>query len=631
MSSFGISGTNAHVILEEPMPEPVQEVAPEAASGPYLWVLSANSAASLRGQASRLHDHLTANPSARPVDVAYSLATTRASFDHRAVVVGTDRAALLEALTRVAEGRPDPMVITGTRPNHPVRTVFLFTGQGGQRPGMGRDLYDAYPVFAKALDEVCAALDPYLELPLREVMWASGDRSALLNETYYTQPALFAYEVAAFRLLESFGATPGMVAGHSVGELAAAHVAGVWNLADAARLVTTRARLMQELPAKGAMVAIAAPHDDVRASLAGKEHLVGIAAVNSPTDVVISGDEEACLVLAEQWRERGARTARLPVSHAFHSPLMEPMLHEFANELKTVAFHEPHLAYESNLGPDRRWSDREYWVDQVRGTVLFAPMLARMAAAGVDICVEIGPKPVLSAPARVCFADTPIRVAATARRGSEVEAFATCLAEAHAAGAEVSLAELAAGGRAIELPTYAFDRENYWLIKPPPSVDVGTVGLHPLTHPLLRGAVEVASGNRIFTGRVSPSELPWLTDHAIGSTVVVPGAALLDCVLEAATHAGYGRVVELTFEAPLVMPATGGLELQLVLDTNAQSVEVFARPVGAESWTRHASRGRSPRHQRQRADANGHCRGHHPAPSRSCSTAPTNTSALGYE
>ncbi|SFE89485.1 Acyl transferase domain-containing protein [Actinacidiphila alni] len=601
VSSFGISGTNAHVILEEPVTDdvPVTDDAPvtddtpaagEASSAPLAWVLSARGADALRGQADRLGRHVAADPALRPVDVAYSLATTRVRFDHRAVVVGRDRDELLDRLDGFAHGRDGSPVTAGVA-SGTARTVFLFTGQGGQQPGMGRGLYEVFPVFAAALDEVCAALDPYLDRPLREVMWAQGGtpEAAELDRTCYTQPALFAYQVAAFRLLGSLGLAPDRVAGHSVGEIAAAHVAGVWDLADAARMVACRSRLMQQLPSGGAMFAISATAEEVAGTLAGKEHLAQIAAVNSPGDVVVSGDEETAAAVAAHWAEQGRRTKQLTVSHAFHSPLMEPMLDAFGAELERITFRQPVLGHAVNLGADREWTDPAYWTDQVRRAVGFADMTARLDAAGTDVYLEIGPRPVLSGMVRACLPDSKAVVTAVARRTlPEPEGLLTALAEAYAAGAPADWSAAAPGGRPVELPTYAFDHSRYWLLRTPPRADAQALGLTELAHPLLNAAVTVADGGLVATGRLTADELPWLADHAVAGAAIVPGTALLDMVVEAGVRAGYDRVEELTFEAPMPLPVTGALDLQVTVGADG-SVGVHARRSGEEGWTRHAA------------------------------------------
>nr|WP_182604604.1 type I polyketide synthase [Streptomyces alkaliphilus] len=597
VSSFGISGTNAHVILEEP-PAVSAEGVTTAGDGvtegltagtPVAWPLSAASATALAGQAARLRRWVGADPGADPADIARSLATTRATHAHRAMAIGRDREELLRRLTGFVEDPGGSGIPHGTAAGR-VSTAFVFTGQGGQRLGMGRELYRAFPVFAAALDEVCAVLDPHLEHPLREVMWAApeSDEALLLDRTSFTQPALFAYQVALFRLLESLGVAPGRVAGHSVGEIAAAHVAGVWDLADAARLVAVRGRLMDALPAGGGMVAVAAGPDEVAPTLAGREHLVRIAAVNSPTDVVISGDETLCEEIAGQWAERGRRATRLTVSHAFHSPLMAPMVGEFTAELAELTFRTPTLPYETNLGPDRQWTDPGYWADQICGRVGFAGMVTRLEAAGTGVHLEIGPRPVLSGMVRASLIDDAVVTGVSRRSMPEPEALLTGLAEAWAAGTPVDWAAIAPGGRTVELPTYAFDRERYWLRRADGPSDAGSLGLIALTHPLLGAALETADGGLVATGRFFAAELPWMLDHAMADTPIVPATALLDAVAEAGFRSGLGRIEELTFEAPMPLPERGAVDLQVAVGGDG-TVQVLARSDAEAPWTRHAS------------------------------------------
>ena len=421
VSSFGISGTNAHVILEEAPAEPADASAAAsdrlpAEDGPTAWLISARSAGALRGQAARLHEFAASQPAIPAADIGRALVTSRALFKHRAVVVGADRAALLANLghylkdsTAGSSGTAD--VISGIARDK-VKLAFLCTGQGGQRPGMGRELYQRYPVFAAAFDEACAAVDPHLDRPIRELMWTEpgSTEAELLNQTRYTQPALFVYQVAAIRLLDSLGIRPDALAGHSVGEYAAAHAAGVWSLADAGRLIATRARLMHELDAPGAMVAIEAAAAEVQPMLAGQEWLVGLAAINSPTSVVVSGDEQTCLAIGEHWRELGRRTRRLPVSHAFHSPLMEPMIERFAAELATVELHQPNLTTVNNLTGDSDelgWADPQYWTAQIRRAVRFADTVAGLESHGITGYLEIGPDAVLSGLVHGCVSGEP--------------------------------------------------------------------------------------------------------------------------------------------------------------------------------------------------------------------------------
>ncbi|MFD7880732.1 type I polyketide synthase, partial [Streptomyces sp. NPDC059766] len=354
ISSFGVSGTNAHTIIEQAPPAPAEEVTAAPAPALLPWVLSAKSSAALRDQARRLLAVVQDGTS--PADVGFSLATTRSALRHRAAVIGESDDDFRRGLERLAAGMPSPGVVQG-RPGGKVG--FLFSGQGSQRVGMGRELYGAFPVFADAYDEVCARLEVPVDVDSEE-----------LHRTGSAQPALFAVEVALFRLLESWGVGPDYVAGHSVGEIAAAHVAGVLSLDDAVKLVSARAALMQALPAGGAMVAVQATEDEVLPHLTGE---VGIAAVNGPRSVVISGAEDAVLEVGEVFAQQGRKTSRLKVSHAFHSPLMDPMLEEFAEVVDGLVFNEPRIPVVSNLtGRLVEAYTPEYWVRHVREAVRFA-------------------------------------------------------------------------------------------------------------------------------------------------------------------------------------------------------------------------------------------------------------------
>ncbi|WP_254393750.1 type I polyketide synthase, partial [Streptomyces buecherae] len=362
VSSFGISGTNAHLILEQPPaalePAPVASPAPvtaesatgSAVGGPVPWLVSARSAAALRGQAKALAERVTADPDLSPLDVGWSLATTRAHFEHRAVAVGENHEQLLAALTALANGEthphlthPDTEATAGTGD-----TVFLFSGQGSQRPGMGRELYDRFPVYAETFDQVCDLLDPYLDHPLRDVVFTGGPDD-LLNHTTYAQAGLFALQVAMARLLETLGIRPDAVIGHSIGEVAAAHIAGILDLPDACHLVAQRATLMGSLPPGGTMATLNATPEELQPHLDQHQGQVSIAALNTPGNTVISGPTEAVETIRTHWAEQGRKARSLTVSHAFHSAQMDPILDAFTQALNTLTFHAPTIPLISNL------------------------------------------------------------------------------------------------------------------------------------------------------------------------------------------------------------------------------------------------------------------------------------------
>ncbi|WP_066368500.1 type I polyketide synthase [Herbidospora mongoliensis] len=437
VSSFGVSGTNAHVIIEQGEPAPAPE--PGAPPRTVPWLLSAKTAEGVRAQAKRLGAFVAGHPDVAPVDVGRTL-IARSAMDHRAVVLGLDR------LGALAEGEPSAGVVRDGR------TAFLFTGQGSQRAGMGRGLYARFPVYAAAYDAVCDQLDLRLDRPMRDV-------ALDLNQTVWAQAGLFAVEVAAFRLLESLQVTPDFLLGHSIGEIAAAHVAGVLSLEDACTLVAARGRLMQALPSGGAMLALQATEDQIT------DDRVDIAAVNGPSAIVISGDAD----VIEEWAARGFKHNRLKVSHAFHSRLMEPMLAEFAEVLRTLTFSEPRIPVISNLtGRPGEMSEPGYWVRQVRDAVRFADGVTYLRDQGVSRFVELGPDGVLSGLARQS-ADG-VFAPLMRRDRDDVDTTIAALASLWTTGADVDWPAVfdGWGGRRINLPTYAFDRQHYWAPAPQP-------------------------------------------------------------------------------------------------------------------------------------------------------------------
>ncbi|WP_345597739.1 type I polyketide synthase, partial [Streptomyces marokkonensis] len=466
VSSFGVSGTNAHTIIEQaPVAEPAPVAPVEVTSATVPWVLSGKSEAALRAQAGRLLARTNADGTGPSrTDIGFSLATARTFLEHRAAVVGDDHGRLTEGLRALAEGRPAPGVLVGRADTG--RVGFLFSGQGSQHAGMGRELYEAFPVFAEAYDEVCAHLDRHLDRPLRTV--AFGEDGEQVNRTAFTQPALFAHEVAVHRLLESWGARPDYLAGHSVGEIAAAHVAGALTLEDAAKLVTARAALMQALPGGGAMIAVQATEDEVLPHLTDG---AAIAAVNGPRSVVVSGTEDAVAAVAAHFAQEGSKTSRLAVSHAFHSPMMDPMLEEFARVAGGLRFETPRIPVVSNL--TGRLIDSytpDYWVRHVREAVRFADGIATLGELGVTTFVETGPGTVLSGMAQTCL-DGAVTVPTTRSGSPGPETVTDALARLHVHGVPVDWQAFFAGRGAhrTDLPTYAFQHQRYWLTAAAPT------------------------------------------------------------------------------------------------------------------------------------------------------------------
>ncbi|MEU0842861.1 type I polyketide synthase, partial [Streptomyces sp. NPDC005962] len=378
VSSFGASGTNAHVILEQ-APDAPPEAEPMPGHGDVVpWVLSARSTEALRGQAAALAGRLASDPRASAVEVGWSLLTSRSLFEHRAVVLGSDRADMVAAVEALAAGESHPTVVgppSGPTPSG--KTVWLFSGQGSQRVGMGAGLYDRFPVFAAAFDEVCGLLDPHLEHPLRQVAFTGvPERPGLLDHTTYAQAGLFALHIALARLLNSTGITPDAVIGHSIGEVAAAHIAGVFGLPDACRLVAARATLMGRLPEGGGMATIAATPDELTEDLASSDGQVSIAALNTPGNTVISGPAAQVAHISDTWATKGRKTKTLTVSHAFHSPQMDPILEPFTQAITHLTYHRPTLPLLSNLTgepADERIATPAYWADHIRQPVHFHP------------------------------------------------------------------------------------------------------------------------------------------------------------------------------------------------------------------------------------------------------------------
>ena len=523
-------------------------------------------------------------------DVGWSLAG-RSTFEHRAVVLGADRDQLLTGLKELADGLPGASVITG-QATPAGKTVFVFPGQGSQWLGMGMGLHTAYPVFAEAFNTAVGELDRHLLRPLREVMW--GHDENLLSTTEFAQPALFAVEVALYRLLESWGVRPDFVMGHSVGELTAAHVAGALSVENAALLVVARGRFMQSLPSGGAMIAVQATEDEVRPLLTDN---VDIAAVNGPSSVVVSGDEDAVTAIADQLRDQGRRVHKLAVSHAFHSPLMEPMIGEFKAAARELAVNPLTIPVISNVtgqlaGDD--FASADYWTQHIRAAVRFADSIRFANSTGASRFLEVGPGGGLTSSIEESLAEADVVSVPMLRKDRpEPNSLMTGLSQAFVSGVGVDWRATLPGAKFVELPTYAFERRRFWLSSDEAAVDAAGLGLVASEHALLGAVVELpSSGGVVLTGRLSAASHGWLADHAVGGVVVFPGAGFVELAIRAGDEVGCSVVDELMLAAPLVIPATGSVSMQVVVgaadESGSRAVSVFSRGDAHSGWTLHA-------------------------------------------
>ncbi|WP_040816653.1 type I polyketide synthase [Nocardia concava] len=598
VSSFGISGTNAHVIIEQAPaaePDPAAVTTPAEPVGAVVpWVLSAASPRALDVQAVRLGSYVRENGFAAN-DVGYSLTATRATLGHRAVVLGADRDELLSGIDALGRGDSLPGVVSGRATSG--STGFVFSGQGAQWAGMAEQLR-THPVFAEAFDKIVAELNPLLGQPisLDEALAATD----LVNQTVFAQAGLFAFEVALYRLLEAWGLRPNLVAGHSIGEIAAAHIAGVLSLSDACVLVAARGRLMQALPAGGAMLAVGAPESAVAPLLTDG---VSIAAVNSPTSVVISGVETEVDALAEVFAEKSWRTSRLRVSHAFHSGLMDPMSAEFAAVVEGLNFARPTIPLVSTVTGARvtdEMSDPAYWVRQVRATVRFADAVTTMADAGVVRFAEIGPDAVLTPMvAGTVDAEATVAVALARRDDASTATVTAAVAKLFVSGAEVDWPAFYPGAQPIDLPTYAFQRERFWLDAKRYlsttwlAAEADAAGLDPVSHPLLGAVVPQPDSDGVsYVGRWSLNSVGWLADHSVLGTALLPGTGFVELATHVGGLLGHPRVEELILHAPLTLPAHDGVSVQVVVgaanDSGRRRITIHSRQPDAVAWTLHA-------------------------------------------
>uniref|UniRef100_UPI003D724614 type I polyketide synthase n=1 Tax=Streptomyces cucumeris TaxID=2962890 RepID=UPI003D724614 len=606
VSSFGISGTNAHIILEEaPVSVPGEESAGEPAGdvvSPVVvpWVVSGRSEGALRGQAARLAASVS---DLSPVDVGFSLAATRSVFEQRAVLLG-DLAGGLEAL---AEGREVAGVVRGSAGGSDGRAVFVFPGQGSQWVGMAAELLDSSSVFAERIGECAAALAPYVDWSLTDVL-RDGESEGSLDEVDVVQPVLWAVMVSLAEVWRSYGVVPAAVIGHSQGEIAAACVAGALSLQDAAKVVALRSKAIRALSGRGGMVSVSLDVEAVQERLAAWEGRLAVAAVNGPAVVVVSGEADALDELLAACEADGVRARRVAVDYASHCSHVEEIEDVLLRELADVTPRAASVPFYSTVTAgvlDTTALDAGYWYRNLRQTVRFADTVRALLDDGFGLFVESSAHPVLTMGVEQTAEEhtsTPVTAVGSLRRNEGgLLRFLTSAAEAFVGGASVDWAGLFTGTGAtrVDLPTYAFQRERYWLETTGPVVSrnaAAGLGLGSADHPLLGAVVALADAEGfLLTGRLSVRTHPWLADHAVAETTLLPGTAFVELALRAGDAVGCDRLEELTLEAPLVLPDDGAVQVQLTVGgpdaAGRRSVTVHSRPEDDSegSWTRHAT------------------------------------------
>ncbi|MEV0444358.1 type I polyketide synthase [Streptomyces spectabilis] len=609
VSSFGISGTNAHVIIEqapdedapdEPAPD---ERGPESARaagarpvpGPVLpWVLSAAAEDAVADQAAALLAFLDTHPGLDPVDAGFSLAASRAGLPHRAAVVAADLPARRRGLAALAEGTDAPGVVRGTA-REPGGVVFVFPGQGSQWAGMAVRLIDTAPVFAASLRACAEALAPHVDWDLFEVL---GDAAAL-ERVDVVQPALFAVMVSLAALWRSYGVEPDAVVGHSQGEIAAACVAGALDLADAAKVVALRSKAILALSGTGGMVSVALSEDAAAARLRPWEGRISVAVVNGPGAVVVAGALDALDELVAACEADGVRVKRLPVDYASHSAPVERIADDLAGLLSGLAPRPAAIPFYSTVTGDvldTTALDGAYWYRNLRRQVRFAETVGVLAERGHSVFIEVSPHPALTTAVEDLVAHA-VAVGSLRRDDGGPERFVTSLAEAYARGVRPDWRAVFPGARPVDVPTSAFRRRRYWLeqARTDASADVEAAGLAAADHPLLGAVVDLPdSGGVVLTGQLSLRAQPWLGDHGLGATAVLPGAAFAELAIRAGDEVGCDQVADLTCEVPLVLPPHTAVAVRVTVgdedEYGRRELAVHARPAdGSGGWTRHAS------------------------------------------
>ncbi|MYQ62373.1 Acyl transferase domain-containing protein [Streptomyces sp. SolWspMP-5a-2] len=617
VSSFGISGTNAHVILEQPPvqgtePPSVADPADTVTDGPGVWLLSGKSADALTDQGARLHAFASAHPDVDAHDIAHALATTRTAFDHRAAVIAHDRTELQDGLRALVEERPSPHLVRSPvdqRSRIAGKTAFVFPGQGSQWPGMGRELLDTSTVFRDSMQACADALAPHCDWSLLDVIREHPDAPSL-DRIDVVQPVLFATMVSLAALWKSHGIQPQAVIGHSQGEIAAAHVAGILTLDDAARIVALRSQALRQISGQGGMVSLPLPADQAEALIAPWNGRIGIAAHNGPATTIVSGDANALTEIVTTSTDRNINARTIPVDYASHSPHVEVIHDHLHHDLRTITPQPGHTPFYSTvtgtLTEDTTTLDTDYWYRNLRQTVRFSDTARTLIADGHHHLIEISTHPVLTTSIQDILDttdhhDTPTLTTGTLRRHKgDWAQFLTSAAQLHTHGTTSvnwNGHTAPATNKPVDLPTYAFQHQRYWLHHTPTSAgDASAFGLDATEHPFLTASLELPDDSRVFTGALSTYLQPWLADHAITGTPLLPGTAFVDLALHTGHHTGHPHVEELTLHAPLLL-SSHPLDLQATLSPSEdarRSLTIRSRAQGTtpddvDAWTVHAT------------------------------------------
>jgi malonyl CoA-acyl carrier protein transacylase len=623
VSSFGMSGTNAHIVLEEAPSIVIEVKNGDHKERPiHLLTLSGKTEKALEDLVSNYQNYLETNPELALGDICYTASTGRAHFNHRLGVMASEPTELIKKLLGWKTDSELVGVFSGKPNSESPKIAFLFTGQGSQYINMGRQLYEQAPTFRQALEQCDQILQPYLETSILEIIYPKdAEKSSLLDQTAYTQPAIFALEYALFKLWDSWGIKPNVVMGHSVGEYVAACIAGVFSLEDGLKLIAMRGKLMQKLPSGGEMVSVMASESQVTEAIKEYTSQVTIAAVNGPESIVISGESGAMATICDMLKNMGIKTKKLQVSHAFHSPLMEPMLTEFEAVAKQVTYNEPKIPLISNVTGTEVGAEitvAEYWVAHVRQPVKFAQGMKTLEEQGYETFLEIGPKPILLGMGRRCVTEDvgewlpslrpnqiPLLSPLEREKSEDTELLKdewqqmlSSLGKLYVKGVKIDWSGFDSdyNRHKVALPTYPFQRGRYW-VEAANSQTISATKLHPLINRKFQSPL---SKEIFFESEFSTHNLPFLVDHRIYEKVVVPGASHISLLLAAAslTFSTTGcQLEDILFPQALAIPEQGVRNVQVALtpQDSSYSFQVISfdssssSANGSSSWAVHTT------------------------------------------